>query len=335
MRGSCEGTGLCLLLVCGVACAGQPSWKELVQSADHLSSQGNFREAETALLNALKAAEAFVQPDLRLAETQHHLGTVYKELGRLLEAERWYRQSLTTWKATAGERDPSLAKPLISLTSLYLENGLHGRAEQVLGRWLRDPIQTIDPALSVRLLHNFAALQHAQRRYSEAETLYAQALKAAETVFGPQSQEVALLLNNLGMLLADSGKSQEAGAHLERALAIWESALPSNHPDVARALTNLAAFYCSTGKYSTAEPLFHRALSSAENGLGPENPLLAKILAEYAVLLRKTKRKKEAKLFETRARTIRKEHTLEDLARHTIDLSDLLASKDTRIGGNR
>jgi tetratricopeptide (TPR) repeat protein len=249
---------LCLLFVCGIAGAGQVSREELVRRAAELSDQGKIEEAESALLSALKIMEADAQPNRKLAEMQHHLGTVYKELGRLPEAEKWYQRSLSTWKESAGKDDPSIVKPLISLTSLYLESGMASRAEWLLGSWARDPIQTMHWAnpQAVRLLHNLAALEYVRRRRSRAETLYRRALEAAEITFGPRSPEVGLLLNNLGMLLADSGRKKEAGSHLERALAIQEEALPSGDPDVARALTNLAAFYCSNGGYADAEPLF-------------------------------------------------------------------------------
>ena len=193
MRGIFQSTSLCLLFVCGIACARQASWEELVRQSDQLCGEGKFAEAETYLLSAVKMAEGFRPADIRLAKTQHRLGTVYRELGRLQEAEKWRQRSLSAWKECVGERDPSLVEPLVSLTSLYLESGLHGRAEWLLGSWLQNSTQMVDPAdpQLVRLLHNFAALQHARRRHSTAETLYRRALKAAETAFGPQSQEMA------------------------------------------------------------------------------------------------------------------------------------------------
>jgi tetratricopeptide (TPR) repeat protein len=325
MRGIYRSTSLCLLSVFGIAGAGQVSWEELIGRSDELSGQGKFGEAETTLLSALRVAEVFPLPDLRLAETQHRLGTVYRELGRLPEAETWYQRSLSAWKMS----EPGLPKPLISLASLYLENGFHGKAERLIDPWLSDPEFKLDPtdSLSISLLQNFAALKYSQRRYSEAETLYRRALRAVETAFGPQSLEMAYLLNNLGILLAQTKRSKEAGSHLERALAIRESALPPDHTDVARSLNNLAAFYRSIRNYAKAEPLFQRALTIAERNLGSENRLVGTILTQYAQLLRKTKRKEEAKVLETRARAVRQGHTGQDLGRHTVDFRDLVASK--------
>lgn len=325
--GDYRRAGLCLLFAYGIAGAGEASWEELIRRSEMLSSQGNFTDAETALFNALKVAEHSAPPDIRLSKTQHHLGTVYRELGRFPEAEKWYRRSLSTWKSS----EDGLPRPLISLASLYLENGLHGKAERLLDPWLRAPEMRFDAAdpSSVRLLHNFAALQHRRRNYSRADVLYRRALMAAEKTFGPEDREVALLLNNLGLLLVDAGRHEEAGQYLERALTIWEGTLGPSHPDTARASTNLAAYYCSIRDYARAEPLFQRALATVESGLGPEN-LAGTILTEYALMLRKTKRKKEAKLLEIRATAIRQRLTGQELGRHTVDFQDLITSRDVR-----
>jgi tetratricopeptide (TPR) repeat protein len=318
-----------VLLVCEIAVAGQASWEELMRRSEKLLDEGKLGDAETVLLTAVKTAEVFGATDRRLAETQHSLGRVYAELGKLPEAEKWYQRSLSAWTASM-KHDPKLPTPLISLASLYLENGLHSKAERLVDPWLRDPnfkLNAADP-LSVSLFHEFAGLKYVQRRYSEAEPLYRQVLSAAEIARNPSLQ--VSVLNNLGLLLAQTGRSKEAGSYLERALAIQEGAQTPNEIDLARSLTNLGAFYRSIREYAKAEPLLQRALTLAESNLGAENRLVGQILAEYALLLHKTKRKNEAKVLEIRAQAIRQGHAVDDLGRHTIDFRDLLTSPDAR-----
>ena len=91
----------------------------------------------------------------------------------------------------------------------------------------------------------------------------------------------------------------------QRALAIFEKALGPDHPDVGANLYNLAAFYHAQGKYAEAEPLYKRALTIWENALGPDHPNVALALENYAKVLRKTKRKKDAKKMKARAKAIR------------------------------
>jgi tetratricopeptide (TPR) repeat protein len=113
-----QKTGFCLLFLCSAAQAGQQSWDEWIRRSDQLCRERKFAEAESYLSGALKAADAFAPSDIRLSETQHRLGTVYRELGRLPEAEKWYQRSLSTLKVSAGENSAVLPKPLISLASL-------------------------------------------------------------------------------------------------------------------------------------------------------------------------------------------------------------------------
>ena len=304
--------------------------EQLLLQSEQLQRQGNFPEAETTLRSALKEADKLPPEDVRLAVILFNLGSVYQNLGRPMTAEKYYRQALSAWERSLGKDDPSLTRPLSALLALSLEHGLYTKAERLQRRYmtLRTPT---DPASS-QFLHNLAALYHARRKYFQAEPLYRQALEEAQNWFGPQAEEVALLLNNLGLLCAQTGRHSEAISGLERALAIWERVLGPNHPNVIRSLTNLAGLYCSRGRHEHAEPLFKRALASAENTLGPENPLVGKILIEYAVLLRKTKRKAEATSLDNRAKAIGESHAHEDLGRHTISLSDLLPAQDNRTG---
>jgi len=321
----------CLLLGCRIAGAQEESWEHLMARFDQLQQQGNYGEAETALLSALKVAERLAPGDLRVATTLYNLGSVYRDLGRPAEAEKFYQRSLSVSEKALGADHPSLAQPLSSLITLYVENGLYAKAERLHRRYL-----PVLPALGVnnrdaaRLLHNLAALYDAQRKYSQAEPLYRQALAEVQQRLGPEDQEAALVLNNLALLYAHTGRHTEAISHFQRALAIWEKALGSDHPNVARALTNLAGLYSFKGRQAEAEPLFKRALAVAENALGPDNPLVAKILAEYSVLLRKTRRKTEARSLEKRAQTIRASYAYQDLARHTVDASDLITVRDHR-----
>jgi len=265
VRISIATCGFWLLLGCGIAPAQEKSWEQLLLQAEQLQRKGSFAEAETALLGALKEAEKLPPGDDRLTVTLFNLGSVYQDLGRPTMAEKFYQQSLSTLEKSLGADHPSLARPLGALLTLSLENGLYAKAERLQGRYMAVRMQT--DGASAQFLHNLAALYHARRRYSQAEPLYRQALGEAEKWFGPEGQEVALLLNKLALLGTKTGRHKEAISHFERALVIWEKALSPDHPHVARALTNLAGIYCSKGRQVEAEPLFQRALAIAENAL--------------------------------------------------------------------
>ena len=99
-----------------------------------------------------------------------------------------------------------------------------------------------------------------QGRYAEGIKVAKDALKVAESTFGPDHHNLATSLNNLALLYVAQGKYAAAEPLYKRALAIWEKALGSSHPDVAQSLNNLAGLYDEQGKYAEAEPL-HKGAS--------------------------------------------------------------------------
>jgi CHAT domain-containing protein/Tfp pilus assembly protein PilF len=134
------------------------------------------------------------------------------------------------------------------------------------------------------LLNNLATLYREQGLYSRAEQLYKQALVIQEVSLGENHPNVALLLNNLAILYDDQGLYARAEPLHKHALAIWEAALGKNHPNVAGSLTNLANLYYSQGLLDRAEPLHKQALEIAEATLGKNHSQVAIPLINLANL---------------------------------------------------
>src|SRR5687767_1959472 len=233
------------------------------------TQQETYVGTERRLLTALKEAEKLGLGDRRLPAILSNLGAFYKGISKPAEAEKFYLRSLAVREKIGGANHSSLAEPLVSLVALYLENGTYSRAERLHRRMMAvlPGLVPGDPD-SASLLHNFAAIYYVQRKYSEAEPLYYQALASFEKAFGPGDREVGLVLNNLAMLKNKMGRQEEAVSYFQQALVIWETAFGPNDPHVARGLVNLAGLYCFLGRYADAEPLFQRALAIAENTLG-------------------------------------------------------------------
>jgi tetratricopeptide (TPR) repeat protein len=117
-------------------------------------------------------------------------------------------------------------------------------------------------------LNGRVASLYQQGRYAEAAAVAQEALRIAEAQAGPAHPEVALNLNNLGLIYRAQGRYAEAEPLYKRALAIWEKALGPEHPDVASVLNNLAGLHRAQGKYAQAEPLDKRALEIWTKTLG-------------------------------------------------------------------
>lgn len=109
-----------------------------------------------------------------------------------------------------------------------------------------------NPRNSAAALQKLAKLEHAQKRYVEAESLYRRALAIRQQVLGPRHPKVASILYNLGRLYSDQGRYSEAEPLFLQSLAIVQEFLGPEHPKVIKRFSRLAKFYEGRGRYSEA-----------------------------------------------------------------------------------
>jgi tetratricopeptide (TPR) repeat protein len=127
----------------------------------------------------------------------------------------------------------------------------------------------------------------------------------ADATLGQEHPNVAILLQNLGMLYQADRKYAEAEPLLKRSLTIREKALGPDHPDVASSLNNLAELHRAQAKYAKAEPLFKRSLAIMEKALGPEHPEVAGSLQNLGMLYQADRKYAEAEPLFKRSLAIR------------------------------
>jgi tetratricopeptide (TPR) repeat protein len=131
-------------------------------------------------------------------------------------------------------------------------------------------------------------------RYAEAEPLLRDCQRLRESKSGPDSPRVAVVLNNLALLLKATNRLAEAEPLYRRALAIFQRSYGPDHPNVATDLNNLAGLLYATNRLAEAEPLYRRALAIDEHSYGPDHPDVARDLNNLALLLEATNRVAEA-----------------------------------------
>lgn len=162
-----------------------------------------------------------------------------------------------------------------------------------------------ETALTAGLCNTLATyLEEVNADFVEAETYARRALAVGETVFGVESSETAVYLNNLAQLLKTTGRLDEAEPLMRRALTINEDSFGPDHPHVAVQLNNLALLLNDTGRLEEVEPLMYRALMIEEAAFGPDHPHVAVQLNNLALLLQETGRLDEAEPLMRRALNI-------------------------------
>ena len=132
-----------------------------------------------------------------------------------------------------------------------------------------------------------------------------------------------------GMLFSDLGWVQASMQNIEAAERSYQHALrllpAARHPVVAITQFRLAKLKLEQQQYSAAASLLEKVNSDIEKLDGPVSPGFVTTAPAYALALRKTGRKAEAKLVEKRAARIRETIPAEFSGKHTVDFTTLIS----------
>ncbi|MEM9458257.1 MAG: tetratricopeptide repeat protein [Myxococcota bacterium] len=170
---------------------------------------------------------------------------------------------------------PLLAEAQYWQGALRDRNGQYAEAEQDLKQAHTLAVEhqhdeiALDTAQALTGVVGSRLARHVEARQWGQMVALPLALRCGEPV------ELAMSLNNLGLVYWSQGQFDEAKEYHERALTIWEQALGIDHPHVAMGLNNLGSVYWSRGEYGDAEVCYERALAIKEKLLGAEHPNMA------------------------------------------------------------
>lgn len=174
-----------------------------------LTNKGSFAEAEPMLQSALaRYLKAPVQPNSNTGSVMHNLARLAVKRGDLAGAEEHFRRALAVLRQTTGLR-----------ADVTLDT------QTQLARLLAD-----------------------RHQFPEALSLLREATAAREAVWGPQSEHLAAVLNELGSVELDAGDAAAAGRTLRRAVEL-AGQLAAGSPSRRLAITqhNLAKALMAVG----------------------------------------------------------------------------------------
>jgi serine/threonine protein kinase/Tfp pilus assembly protein PilF len=130
--------------------------------------------------------------------------------------------------------------------------------------------------------------------YDRAEEMYRAALAINRKLFGPNSPEVAVSLNDLGIALCKEDKLTEAESAHQEALEIRRRLFGNENADVAASLNDLATVFRHQGRKPEAEALTREALSIRRKLFGDDSLEAADTLHNLSVVLGDEDKRAEA-----------------------------------------
>jgi eukaryotic-like serine/threonine-protein kinase len=213
---------------------------------------------EKAIANQRKAGE-----DLGLAATLCGVSFLYREAGKLSEAESTAREGLAIRRKVLGNEHLDVADALHNLGwDLHLrgkdaEAEAVSREELALYRKLRG---TNDASVA-SCLQDLSQFLHAQRKLTEAEGAIRECITIRLKQFGPSQPDLPNDYYLLNDFLRAQGKLGEVEAVWRQALAVRRKILGNEHPEVGMMLFNLTWVLCDQKKFPEAETQAREAIA--------------------------------------------------------------------------
>ncbi len=243
----------------------------------------------------LKMESALSDQPLARARLMDTLGEVYRQLAVFDRAEPLLVDALTLRREGLPAGHPDIADSLDELGALRTDQRHYEKARALL-----DEAHTlrlghfgpghIDVALSE---HRLGQLARRERHFEAALRHFERALTIRRRHLG-RHPKVAETLNNLGVVLTDVERYEEAEAVLEESLALRKELFGEHHWRTGNTFTNLGTALRESGRNEEATASHAKALDILRATLG-EHPRVAAALNNLAVALEKLGRLGEAK----------------------------------------
>jgi serine/threonine protein kinase/Flp pilus assembly protein TadD len=225
------------------------------------------------------------------------LGGLLLDSGGYAEAEPVVREALAIRRTALGSSHADTGRSLATLGNLLSAKGDHAAAEQAFREALtiiRTSNPKPKPTALISALNGLAVTLAELERFSEAESLYTEALKVGRLTLGREHPYVSGVLGSLGLMHYRKGDLDKALSFLREAQAIDQKLFGHEHPRTSFLLNNMAVVLRDRGDYGTAEPLLRRVLEVDRKHLGANHPFVAGSLYDLGLLLVRAGRPAEA-----------------------------------------
>jgi CHAT domain-containing protein/Tfp pilus assembly protein PilF len=174
---------------------------------------GDYSKAEEYHKQALEIRVKIFSRLKNTPEGLNNLAYVHHQLGNNSEAIKLYKKSLGMWKKIGQKKSSGYASALHNLGELYYELREFSKSEKYFNQALKIRQLIFDRDISppvAQSMTSLALLYQKMHEYVKAEEYYKQALNILKKVFGEKNINLAITLNNLAMLYAETQRQDKA-----------------------------------------------------------------------------------------------------------------------------
>ncbi len=289
---------------------------ELGITLDHL---GTYDEAEVELRLSLEQALALDLPTAAVAAASTLSLLVGQAKDHPDEAESLAavaRSISQRAEVNAGTRAGALHNHAILLRRADRLSEAESMHRQALA--LRE-----QPAEVLESSEALAVVLAAQRRLTEASALLDTVLREREELFGPLHPDIANTHINLGWIVSEQGRPEQAIPHFEAAIASLTAAFGPRYPAIAVTRSNLGAALAMTGEFDRAVAETQAALELEGATHGEQHPDYAAALGNLGYMQYRAGQFEQARRSLERAMRLEGCETEHAPARCSFSLSNL------------
>ncbi len=207
------------------------------------------------------------------AELYETLGSIYQKLGKLDRADSLLRAALDQRRSLFGSEDAEVAKSLVALGRLRVDQADYKEAERLIREGLEMSQRQLGPghpAIANATLALGQALEESGR-YDEGIKVLEQAVRLRGAAGGLPTSELAASMRELANTHYYAGHLAVADSLDRLVLAMTRRLNGERHPLVAEDLINLGAVQQEWGHYQDAERYYRQALDITQAFYGPNH----------------------------------------------------------------
>jgi tetratricopeptide (TPR) repeat protein len=183
----------------------------------------------------------------------------------------------------SGKEDKPLAQAINNLGELYRRIGRFADAETLFRKAMEIAVKISDKTLEGITKNNLGLVYSAQGSAEQAIAFTEEALKIREQLFGKESFDYAITLDNLASAYANKKDFAKAEELTKMALSYFIKYKGITDADTIVAFNNLVEFYKAQEKKDKVLELYQEQISLIENKFGMDSEKLLNPLQKLAV----------------------------------------------------
>jgi len=288
-------------------------------------ASGGYEKAQPFLVRALQLAKNTNASDSEVCACMLDLAYLYKNQGKLAEAETACRTGLELQVKAYGPNHPYVAYTLRILSEIYGKQARYELAMETLEQAItimREFTLEDDPELAPFKV-DMARLLAERGDYVKSESYFKNAIASIENNYGPDHLYTSRVLSSMAALYVLQQRYAEAEELISRALPIQERVYGPDHHFLVPVWLVKSSIYEAEGDLVNTKMLLEKSLAVVENLTNPGHVVECDVLNRLAGLYILSKEYTKAEDVLQRSLKVMKSSQCTDTDRAAVALNSL------------